>query len=131
VGGGLRRRPPQNPTPPLIGFWYTRRLIVTPPQALWGIDKKGTFPQFLIFFTFARRTKKITFFFVRNWTKKCTLSLSHLKITFSKFTFFTLCFKVRKWKQRYIKNCKIVSFFPILTAHIRAGKCKMCIYTYQ
>ena len=54
----------------------TRCLMVNlPPQALWVIDKKDTFFQFLIFFTFARRTKKITFFFVRNLTKTCRKKL--------------------------------------------------------
>ena len=67
-----------------------------PPQALWGNAKRGIFFIFLNFFTFTRRAKKITFFFVKNLTKTCTLFLSHLKITCSKFTFFTLCFKVRK-----------------------------------
>ena len=74
-----------------------------PSPKLYGeIDKKALFSNFLFFFTFFRETKKITFFVVRNLTKNCTLSLSHLKLTFSKFTFFTLCFKVRKWKQIYI-----------------------------
>ena len=73
-------------------------LIVKPPKLCGQLIKKALFSNFLFFFTFARRTKKITFFFVRNLTKTCTLFLSHLKITCSKFTFFTLCFKVRKWK---------------------------------
>ena len=37
---------------------------------------------------------------------------------------------ILRWEneKKYIKNCKIVSFFTFLTAHIRAEKCKMRIY---
>jgi hypothetical protein len=42
-----------------------------PPKPYGEIDKKALFPNFLFFFTFACRRKKITFFFVRNLTKTC------------------------------------------------------------
>jgi hypothetical protein len=80
-GGGEHYHPPQPPP--------KKKVLPTKPYE--EIDKKALFLNFLFLFTFARRTKKIIFFFVKNQTKKCkkiAFSLSQIKITFSKFTFF-------------------------------------------
>ena len=73
---------------------FTRWSIVTPLALREEIEKNALFSIFLIFFTFARRTKKITlFFFCKKFDEKM-----HKKLLFSlsKFTFFTLCFNSRK-----------------------------------
>ena len=71
---------------------YKVRHSKSPPsQVLRGNGENMFFCHSLIFFTFARRTKKITFFFVRNTTKSCNIFLHfhflELKSTFSIFRF--------------------------------------------
>ena len=97
---------------------YTRCVIVNPPpQALWGKAKNGIFFIFLIFFTFARRTKKITFFFVKNTTKSCNIFLHfhflELKSTFPIFRFLHSIStpKNEKMNKKSVKNSL---FFTIL-----------------
>ena len=99
-----------------LGFQVsTRCLIVTPLLKPYGeSEKKALFSNFLFFSTFARRTKKITFFFVKNWTKKCTKNCSfhflELKSHFPNLRFLHHVLN-RENEKKYIKNCKILVFF--------------------
>ena len=82
-----------------------------PPTKPYGESvKKGLFSNFSFFSTFARRTKIKTFFFVKNWTKKCTKNcffhFLELKSQLVKRSDFT-----RKTEQK--KNKKTGNFYRI------------------
>jgi hypothetical protein len=78
--------------------------LIDVPSLMEKVKKRHFFSIYLISFTFALRTKKITFSFCKNIDKKIVLSLSRTKIIFSKFTFFTFCFNSKKNEKKYIKN---------------------------
>jgi hypothetical protein len=82
----------------------------------------------LIFFTFARRTKKITFFFVKNTTKSCNIVLHfHFLELKSIFPIFRFLHSISSPKNEKLnkKSVKNSLFFTIWSAHI--GAKHMCI----
>ena len=81
------------------------------------MGKIGLFSISLIFFTFARRTKKITFFFVKNTTKSCNIFLHfhflELKSTFPIFRFLHSIStpKNEKMNKKSVKNLLFFTIF--------------------
>ena len=78
-----------------------------PPQALWGKWKKSTFSNFLSVFTFALRTKKITFF-----CKKIDKKMHSKLLIFNDFLFESktkkLChFKVSQFEIFEKQGCPL------------------------
>ena len=103
-----------------------------PHQALWGKAKRGIFFIFLNFFTFTRRTKKITFFFVKNKRKTCRKN-DIFHFLEKRFHFPNLCFlhciltresekKVGKKWGKSGKKGKIFDFFTISRVRILGQK---------
>ena len=84
------------------------------PQALWGIDKKGTFFQFLIFFHFCPQDKENNFFFCKkfdeNLQKKLIFHFLTLKSHFLNLRFLH-CILRWETEKRVKKRGKKAFFF--------------------
>ena len=92
--------------------WYKLSHSTPPPPNLMGKVKKRHF--FPISYsppppTFARRTKKLTFVFVKKCTKNCFFYFLEVKSHFPNLCF--LHHVLTRQNEKYIKNCKILIFF--------------------
>ena len=96
-------------------FVITRCLIVLPPPKPYGErQKEALFFIFLNVFTFACRTKKITFFFVKNLTKKCIKNCFFHFLELKSHFVEKSDFKSQNRKKKVEKKGKFLKFYQIL-----------------
>ena len=70
------------------------------------VKKKHLFSNFLFFSTFAQRTNKKTFFFVKHWTKKCTKNCFFHFLELKLNLIDKNDFKSQNWKKKDKKGVK-------------------------